>query len=136
MGYRMHVIKVKEEYGNIEAFNCTGEDFAETLDTLGCDCQGQDGYRGERFECLKEKYRDAVTIVKYYVKHGISDQTTLEDIGVNPERENEIDLDDVPDAIEELCILCDYTKETLLEIMEDFLEEADPEWEYIKFVAF
>ena len=136
MGYRMHVVKVKEEYGINEAFNHRGENFADMLDALGCECQGQDGWCGDQFECLKEKYRDAVKIVEYHVKYGISDQTTLETIGVNPERENEIDLDDVPDTIEELCTECNYTKETLLEIMKDFLEEADPDWDWIKFVAF
>ena len=136
MGYRMHVVKVKEEYGNSEAFNHSGENFADMLDALGCDCHGQDDWCGDQFECLKSKYNDAILIVKYHVKYGISDQTTLENIGIDPERDNEIDLDDAADAIEECCEECGYTKEQLLEIMEDYLEEADPEWDWIKFVAF
>ena len=141
MGYRVHVVKHTEKFADIEAFNWKNQEFANLLDDLGCNVCGEEPY--ERFECLKEYFKTAIDLIKCYKEKGTVDlpQEELEKFGISKETYEgridggEIDLPWVDEQLADTEDELGYTTDELLNTMEAFLEAADPDSDYIIFVA-
>ena len=130
MGYRLHVVKQQEKYGDIEAFNWKNNEFADLLTTIGCDACGDEPY--DRFECLKSEFRKAIDIVKLYSEKGNLTEDDLSATGIDPEC---VDIDDINEILSSTKDQLGYTPDELVKVMEQFLSESDPESDYIIFVA-
>lgn len=130
MGYRLHVVKQQERFGDIEAFNWKNNEFADFLSTIGCDVFGDEPY--DRFECLKTEFRKAIGIVKLYSEKGNLSYDDLSATGIDPD---DIDIDDINKILSSTKNEFGYTPNELVRVMEQFLSESDPEGEYIIFVA-
>lgn len=130
MGYRLHVVKRQERFGDIEAFNWKNNEFADLLTTIGCDICGDEPY--DRFECLKSEFRKAIGIVKLYSEKGNLTEDDLPETGIDPEC---VDIDDINEILSSTKDELGYTPNELVRVMEQFLSESDPEGDYIIFVA-
>jgi hypothetical protein len=130
MGYRLHVVKRQERFGDIEAFNWKNNEFADLLTTIGCNICGDEPY--DRFECLKSEFRKAIGIVKLYSEKGNLTEDDLSATGIDPKC---VDIDDINEILSSTKDELGYTLDELVRIMEQFLSESDPEGNYIIFVA-
>ena len=115
MGKRVHVVKKKEEYAGIEAFNWKMEEFKDLLNALDCNVCGEE--YGDRFDVPADDDKQAM---KY-----------LKDIN-NGKMLVEIDVEDVKDAINAL----DYgTIDEIIETMNLFWKYRDKKSDWLIFVA-
>lgn len=130
MGYRLHVVKQQEKFGDIEAFNWKNSEFADLLTTIGCNVCGDEPY--DRFECLKSDFRKAIGIVKLYSEKGRLSEDDMSATGIDPEF---VDIDDINEILSSTKDELGYTPDELVKVMEQFLSESDPEGDYIIFVA-
>lgn len=130
MGYRLHVVKQQEKFGDIEAFNWKNSEFADLLTTIGCDICGDEPY--DRFECLKSEFRKVIDIVKLYSEKGNLSYNDLSTTGIDPEC---VDFDDINEILSSTKDELGYTPDELTKVMEQFLSESDPDGDYIIFVA-
>lgn len=130
MGYRLHVVKRQEKFGDIEAFNWKNDYFADLLSTIGCNICGDEPY--DRFECLKSEFKTAIGIVKLYSEKGNLTEDDLSKTGIDPKC---VDFDDINEILSSTKDELGYTPTELVRVMEQFLSESDPEGDYIIFVA-
>jgi len=130
MGYRLHVVKRQERFGDIEAFNWKNNEFADLLTTIGCDICGDEPY--DRFECLKSEFRKAIGIVKLYSEKDSLTEEDLSATGIDP---GCFDIDDINEILSKTKDELGYTPTELVRVMEQFLSESDPDGDYIIFVA-
>jgi hypothetical protein len=113
MGYRLHVAKVyKVEFALGDAFNYKVEEFKNLL--TACDAT----YTGESydsdFEVTKEDWKKVIDKVKH-----------LYDL---PEDER----DEIKGAIDDLC----STTEEVLQMLEYYIENAEPDSDYLHLAFF
>jgi len=130
MGYRLHVVKQQERFGDIEAFNWKNSEFSNLLSTIGCNVCGDEPY--DRFECLKSDFRKAIGIVKLYSEKGSLTEDDLSATGIDTEW---VDFDVINEILSSTKDELGYTPNDLVRVMEQFLSESDPEGDYIIFVA-
>ena len=123
MGYRLHVVKRQEQFGDIEAFNWKNNEFADLLSTIGCGVCGDNPY--DRFECLKSEFRNAIGIVKLYSEKGNLTEDDLSATGIDPEC---VDIDDINEILSSTKDDLGYTPKELAGVMEQFLSESDPDF--------
>jgi hypothetical protein len=123
MGYRVHVVKRQEEYGDREGFNWSQEEFDTLLNSLGCNTNPSEDY--SRNECYAEEYKTALKILKAYKKHGRTPETEkLWD-------EADADMDEAIDLIGTLFNSIDDA----IEILQDYYDERDKKSDWIMFVS-
>lgn len=142
MGYRVHVVKQTEKFADIEAFNWKNQEFAELLDALGCDMVSIDGY--ERFECRKEYFKTAINLVKCYKENGTVNlsREDFAKFGIFEETSKElfeeyrIDPDYVDEQLASVTETFGFPLSYVLDTMEIFLNESDPESDWIIFVVY
>ena len=114
MGYRLHVAKTyKVEYALGDAFNHGCHDFHSLLSACGVDSTEDDEYQDE-FEVSKEDWKCVIEILK------------------NLDCLSPADRANIQRCLEAL----DYSAEETIEVMEAFLEEADPDIEYLHLAFF
>ena len=126
MGLRVHVVKVREKYGDSEAFNYGVNDFISLLNMLDVSLNQMDSeYETRRFECVKEDFNNALDILKEYKESG-----ELKDF-------DDYDKEDIDKYIIALSGNEDFNKclEYVIECMEDFLDECDKNSEWMEFVV-
>lgn len=123
MGKRVHVAKCyKIEYGGTTAFNWKQDEFISLLESMDCSVCRYDNEDGSAsdFEVSAETYKEALDQVKAYVQdpeNYESDWMSSEDMKERIEHTGE-------------------TPEDLLEIMQDYYDEADKHDGYLHFAAF
>ena len=134
MGKRIHVVKKQPKYGNTEAFNWKQEEFKNLLDSLYCNVCGEE--YSDNFECEKRNYERAIEILKRFKKDGkdakLSDLPTFESDFSEP-ISDVIDFEQVQECLNDLWGSSDETIDKIIKVMEDFLEEADPDSSWISF---
>lgn len=150
MGKYIHVVKRQPEYGDTRAFNWKQEEFKSLLNALAADVQETDEF-SDNFECEKHKYERAIEILKRFKKDGkdakLSDLPISEfENGLYTEDEEIsditefVDLDDVEDCLIKLTYEDDNDDkdgeiDKIIKVMQDLLEEADPNSSWISFSA-
>lgn len=122
MGKRVHVAKKYEvEYGSTESFNWKDDKFYDILGTLGAtpnNCGAPDDCLADEFECDKESYEVALQTLRAFVERG--------------EEPEWYTADELRECIEQ----CGHTPESLLEVMQDYYDEADKRDGYLHFASF
>ena len=126
MGKRIHVVKKVEEYASVEGFNYQQSEFESLLNALGCYANEYDEGNADRFEVPTDEYEKALEAFKAYAKG----EEMPEDSNVDPE--------DVDEAVKDLT----YENETheeavkrILQLMEDFYEYRDKDFDWMIFVS-
>lgn len=120
MGKTLHVAKTYVvEWGNTEAFNWSFDKFYDLLKKLGANtCMGSEDENVYDFEVDQESYETAMANLKQYIE----DPDKLSD---------EVDADDIRKAIADL----DKTAQEILDIMQEYYDEAHKADGYLHFSA-
>lgn len=132
MGYRVHVVKRHEEYADMEAFNWKTQEFEEILYVLGCNISGDEPY--DRIEFTKQDLKDALKIVKAYIRDGSVDEKSISKLKIDQEKIENLDIDQINEELDAIEDTLGYTAEEFLETMNVFLKESDKKSEWIVFV--
>jgi hypothetical protein len=131
MGYRVHVISKRAEYGESEAFNWTNEEFKDLLRECGCTIceEDPDGYCAN-WETLVSGYEIAMQILTK-----IANGEDIPETVTNEDTEEEIDLykEDILEAIEKVGYKDNVAE--LVKIMQALYDERDKNCDYIMFAA-
>lgn len=132
MGFRVHVISKRAEYGDSEAFNWANEEFKDLLRNLGCTISedSEDGY-SSNWETLVSGYEIAMGILEKMANGDSVDGYTF----TNPETDEEIEIceDDVKDSIKEVGY--ENRISDLLDTLRTFYNERDKNCDWIMFSA-
>lgn len=132
MGYRAHVVKRQEEYADIEAFNWKTQEFKGILSVLGCNISGEEPY--DRMELTKQDLKDALKIVKAYIRDGSVDEKSISKLKIDQEKIENLDIDQINEELDSIEATLGYTAEEFLETMGVFLKESDKKSEWVVFV--
>lgn len=134
MGKYVHVLKKQPKYGSTEAFNWKQEEFKNLLDSLCCEVCGEE--YSDNFECGKHKYKRAIEILKRFKKDGKNAKLSdLPNSDFSEPISDIIDFEQVQECLNDLWGSTDEIIDKIIKVMEDFLEEADPDSGWISFGA-
>ena len=127
MGNRVHVVKRMPKYGDTEAFNWKAEEFANFLGACNADVCTCREYDYSEFEVEKEKYENALSLVKS-LKDANGDNEKMKAIF----EKYEVDGEHILECLNEL----ETTFGNVCEIMEAFYQERDKKSGWIAFASF
>lgn len=126
MGHRIHVVKKVEEYASVEGFNYQQSEFESLLNALDCYVNEYEEDNADRFEVPTDEYEKALKAFKAYA----NGEEMPEDSGADPEY--------VDEAVESLAYEDETHEETvkrILQLMEDFYEYRDKDFDWMIFVS-
>lgn len=119
MGKRLHVVKKREEYGELECFNWKYDEFAQLLGSLGCYVSFLSEDCSDRFDVPKDEFIKAMETLNEYKEGRIED--------------DEVYCDDIKEHL--VALGYDENVDGLMTLMETFLRESDGDSEWLTFVA-
>ena len=120
MGHRIHVVKKVEEYASVEGFNYQQSEFESLLNALGCYVNEYEEDNADRFEVPTDEYEKALKAFKAYAK------------GEEMPEDSDADPEYVDEAVEGLA---EEAVKRILQLMEDFYEYRDKDFDWIIFVS-
>ena len=113
MGNRLHVARLyRIEYSDYQKFNWKIGEFKDLMEALQIEYSGE--YYDDNFEILKDGWKEGIQILKSF--------DSLE----------EGQKEEITEALESL----EYDREEVIRIMEEYLKQSDPEFDWLEFSFF
>lgn len=126
MGHRIHVVKKVEEYASVEGFNYQQSEFESLLNALDCYVNEYEEDNADRFEVPTDEYEKALKAFKAYAK------------GEEMPEDSDADPEYVDEVVESLAYEGETHEEAvkrILQLMEDFYEYRDKDFDWMIFVS-